>query len=357
MSDRKRSRLEVASWIGGIAGALIALVALIVDMRSKSGEAHTGKEPPEKIAQTQATGTQIGQATGSVTIYNTPPVNAANPKSEEAKVVLAAFNLDDEHGYFKETSPSTFESTNRYGRLALCADTRKYKTSQNYRKLCGDVGNLTPVFDVTLTVASTGNVVLNGIAATATQVTQMVEGGEGATVPKATIPVSAKYVIDLPAQQEGRDNEGTVRVAAIPPLLISEGQPARFQIAVRHHCVNECTAILTLAFGLSTKQSLSTNEIRFDFGHDVPEECVNFKEDLVDRCVADWDRKAQQEDRKRESEDKAYAAFEAKAAQYLKAAGIKYTDSDLFRLWEKGVKPQDVVAAIDQARSSNETRP
>jgi hypothetical protein len=36
--ERKRSRLEVASWIGGIAGAIIALVALIVEIRSKSGE-------------------------------------------------------------------------------------------------------------------------------------------------------------------------------------------------------------------------------------------------------------------------------------------------------------------------------
>jgi hypothetical protein len=61
MSDRKRSRLEVASWIGGIAGAVIAFVALIVDIRSKSGEADSRTVTSEKIATSIPCG-QLGKA-------------------------------------------------------------------------------------------------------------------------------------------------------------------------------------------------------------------------------------------------------------------------------------------------------
>jgi hypothetical protein len=287
---RKRSRLEVASWIAGIVGAAAAIaIPLIIEFRPKSREA----APPSNISENKPTSGSTDTHTGE----SVPPGQA------EPKVVLAAFNLDDPRGYFKETSPLTFVATNKYGRLAACATSSAYKKSPSYRKRCGNAASLTPVFDVTLT--GSGNVVLSSIVAQVIEVTRMAEGGEGATVPKATIPVSAKYVIDLPKQQEGRENTGTMRIAAIPPLLISDGQPARFQIALKHHCVSECSAIFTFVFNLSTKEAVSTDAIQVELGREIPDECSNSSEDEVDRCVAGWDSKAQQEEKKREVEGKA----------------------------------------------------
>lgn len=87
VSGRKRSRLEIASWIGGIAAAFIAFAALIVDIRSKSGEPHAPAEPAQKVGQQQVSGTQIGQVTGPVTIYNTP---TADPASVEGHAPAAS---------------------------------------------------------------------------------------------------------------------------------------------------------------------------------------------------------------------------------------------------------------------------
>lgn len=443
VGDSKRKRWEFASSIAGIVAAIVAVLALIVELRSKHSESNDPKPAPpiarlmscvdrshvcsdptvesEDVDLTfinsadspvdvhlineqgevvsdngsvipkvknwevttsrshiwlisSAAGTCIGiiragEADSIVTIDKSVVSRSAPLPARlndqiasvpanlaPTKVVLAAFNLDDRRGYFKEMSPWTFQSTNKYGRLAGCVSTEKYKTSQSYRKRCGDVAGLTPMFDVTLSVDGGGQAVLNSITAEVNKVTQRVEGSEGATVPEATIPLSAKYVIDLPAQQEGRDNYGTVRVAAIPPLLLSARQPARFQIAVRQHCVNECTAVLSFAFGLSIQESLTTEEIQFDFGHDIPDPCFVSTEDLVDRCVADWDRKAQQEEKKREAEDRAETTFDTKAGEVLKAAGISYTHAELWTLWKKGVKPEDAVEALNQARSSKELR-
>jgi hypothetical protein len=70
---RKRSRLEVGSWIAGIVGAVAAIVIPIaIEIHSKSGEA-TSSSASDKVHQTQASGTQIGQVTGPVTINNAPP--------------------------------------------------------------------------------------------------------------------------------------------------------------------------------------------------------------------------------------------------------------------------------------------
>jgi hypothetical protein len=125
---------------------------------------------------------------------------------------------------------------------------------------------------------------------------------------------------------------------------------------VKPHCVNECTEILSLAFGLSTNQALSTNSIRIDFGRDLPDDCLFVGEDLLDRCVADWERKAQLEEKQREKEDRAEEPYEKKAAKYLDAAGFRHTEPDLWKLREKRVKPEDAVEALSQARSPKEMR-
>jgi hypothetical protein len=73
------------------------------------------------------------------------------------------------------------------------------------------------VFDVTLTVTGGGTAVLNAITAKVASISMEVEGGEGAVVPNAAIPVCAQYIVDLPKQQAGRNNTETARVAAIRP--------------------------------------------------------------------------------------------------------------------------------------------
>jgi hypothetical protein len=69
---KKRSRLEVASWIAVIVGTVIGIVALIVEV-SKKGEHPATPTTASAIGQRQESGTQIGQVTGPVTIYNTSP--------------------------------------------------------------------------------------------------------------------------------------------------------------------------------------------------------------------------------------------------------------------------------------------
>jgi len=76
MVTKKRSRLEVASWIAVIVGTVIGIVALIVDV-SKKSEHPASPATASTIGQRQESGTQIGQVTGPVTIYNTPPSPAA----------------------------------------------------------------------------------------------------------------------------------------------------------------------------------------------------------------------------------------------------------------------------------------
>lgn len=75
LTEGKRSRMEVASWIAGIVVAVAAVVGLIVEFLPKRHEAGMPKESVAGNWQTQVSGTQIGQTNGPVTIYNAPPVN------------------------------------------------------------------------------------------------------------------------------------------------------------------------------------------------------------------------------------------------------------------------------------------
>jgi hypothetical protein len=49
-------------------------------------------------------------------------------------------------------------------------------------------------------------------------------------------------------------------------------------------------------------------------------------------------------------------AYEKKAAKYLDAASVRHTESDLWKLREKRVQPEDAVEALSQARSPKEMR-
>jgi hypothetical protein len=54
MKDRKHGRLEVASWVAGIVAAVIALIALIVDLHPKSGENDVRKDASGRTAPAPA---------------------------------------------------------------------------------------------------------------------------------------------------------------------------------------------------------------------------------------------------------------------------------------------------------------
>jgi hypothetical protein len=83
MNTKKHSWLEVASWIAGIVAAVIAIAALVVEVRKKSDEHQSSAASLPHIGQRQDSGTQIGQVAGPVTIYNTPP---GTPPSASAPI-------------------------------------------------------------------------------------------------------------------------------------------------------------------------------------------------------------------------------------------------------------------------------
>lgn len=221
--------------------------SLAAPSASASAPTATAVQPPTDLSE--AAGSQGQQVTASA--------------PEPPRMSIAALNLNVQKSDFQEYAFEEGGKTLRAFRVTEIGDERwdcvMSARSQAMRKKCGDTSKLAVVFDVTLLMNHGDPVVLKEIRAQVLEGSGRFSGSAGDLFTSA-IPSSASYSLKLPDPDRAplpRFN----RVAAIPPLLVRPGQPARFDIALRHQCDISCQYYLRLKFLMSSGETVESERL------------------------------------------------------------------------------------------------
>lgn len=275
--------LEIVSYIVAIVGFFIGIYQ-IFHKDEKLGQSNTKVTahnlpattksgnvlkagPNSQIQQNNNSGTQIQNLT-----INNGPIDST-PRSSETKknpkVRIATFTIDNRNGYWvNSTDP---EDGGVYGNeyIGTCLWSRLYDCLgdteiDNKNAKCEGSDNFSPTFDISLFTDDEGSTILNGLNIFIYPESSEDQGAPP-EIPKATIPLSAGYIVRLPQAIEDSTMTKVVRVGAIPPLLIKKDQPARFSVTFVPSCDVTCGYSLKLQFLFSSGLHLNTKRFRLVF--------------------------------------------------------------------------------------------
>jgi hypothetical protein len=312
MKPEIRKKIELWSWIATIAALFVAVYSLLKPPSEppKAADANPPRhEPSTQIGTTiiggdgkgnaissqnvvtgDVGGSSIGNGTGNsnVVVNNNiaapaPPVVPKVP----TKAKLVAFNVNSNGGYWtrapsnrvsrvREKITYTYGGTEYWSELASCLE---MTSAPKDRARCGDSKKILPIFDVTLAIEGDEALFLNEIRAV------LVEGstfqGSAGEVPRAAVPLSASYQLRL-ADADKIGKGITVKLGAVPPLMLEKHRPARFELVVVPKCIAECSYVLRLQFIFSNDQIVSTNLFTLDFAQSggPPDERSRIPKDL-----------------------------------------------------------------------------